>query len=502
MREVILSPSKLARQFRLGIFLLQYIKSDVGVLILGRLLQVLYSFLSIKVLTATLSVDSVAKYYLILSIIGMFSMGLLSPSGSFHTTKFNELHQAKHLFSSFIILFFFILLCYIISLPFLYLYFINGNHLELSFDFVFIILALELIFGTLAGTIISSFNMLFHRVRFVIYTNFLLYLGLGFAIFFTTYVSSTELYWLLGIMLAKLIVCILVLWDFKKLFKSEVDLKYLKHCLFSSNEIKLAIKFCAPLSLSAIAVWTQTNFYRFYVNEYFNLDSLAMVALGFAMATNLSMAFESIINQYLMPHLYKAIYASEKSRKVIYLNFFNSVIPLYLSFFIFLTYFSPLIIEILATDAYESANQYMIWGIAIEFVRVISRLLSNVLYLESNTKPIMLSSILGAMTLVSLLFSLINEIRENIMFIPVLIFSSALLSLFIIMYNVRNKTGSQYHFFRFLLVIIISCGVFTLSIFSYSGVMWNAVRLIIAGVYFLIIQFIFNKQIYKSMSIS
>lgn len=466
---------------------------------MGRLLQLVYSFISIKVLTMLLSIEDVANYYLIMSLIGFFSMGLLSPSGSYHLTKFNPLHRNNKLFSSFIVLSFFILLVLLFSSPILYLYFDGLGKQSLNFPIVLALIFLELIFGTIAGNIISAFNMLFYRVRFIVYTNLMLFLGLGMALVLTSTYTKSVYFWLLGVMGAKFLICCWVLFDFRRVFDCHVDWSYIQSCFISSKTIKSALKFCIPLSIGAFAMWSQSHYYRFYVNEYFDLEVVALVSIGFAIASNLTLAFESVINQYFMPSLYKDIDNKIQDKGEVYSSIFNSIIPLYLSFFIFLAYFSPFALQLLTNEKYSAASEYMLWGIAIELVRVLLRLLSNVLYLESRTRTVMTSSIVASVLLLFLLFYTIDFVLIDIALIPFYILICTVISLSIVVLKVNEIVPLRLDFFKFILIMFFSSSVYVFSLYEHDSIALDVLEAFVAAIAFISIQFFFNKSLFKKI---
>jgi len=476
--------------------LLKIFKNEASLLILGRLLQLVYSFISIKLLTTLLSIEDVANYYLILSLIGFFSMGLLSPSGSYHLTKFNSLHKSNKLFSSFVVLSLIILSLLLLASPIVYLYFNGLENKTLNFSFILAIMFIELIFGTIAGSVISAFNMFFYRIRFIVYTNIMLFLGLGMALVLIFGLSNSVYFWLLGVTGAKLIVCCWVLFDFKRVFKCHIDWLYVRNCFLSKKTTCLALKFCLPLSISAFAVWSQSHYYRFYVNEYFDLQLVALVSIGFAIATNLTMAFESVINQYFMPTLYKDIDNESLNKGEIYSSIFNAVIPLYLSFFIFLAYFSPLALKLLTNERYSAAAEYMLWGVAIESFRVSLRLFSNVLYLESKTKTIMFSSIIASALLLLLLFYTLDFVLIDITLLPFYILIVTFISFMLVIYKVNKIIVLKLDFAKFFTIIILSSVVWVFSFVEQSNIVFDVIELVVAGILFVSIQFYFNKSLF------
>ena len=65
------------------------------VILIGRVLQVLLSFLTIKVVTNYLSKENVAYYFLILTVLNYFGLTLISPVGQFVNRKTHEWFDQK-----------------------------------------------------------------------------------------------------------------------------------------------------------------------------------------------------------------------------------------------------------------------------------------------------------------------------------------------------------------------------------------------------------------------
>tara|TARA_R110000772_G_scaffold268725_1_gene398201 strand:- start:10449 stop:11891 length:1443 start_codon:yes stop_codon:yes gene_type:complete len=475
--------------------LIPHSQNNAFYLIIGRFFQLIYSVISVKILTHSLPVEEVGVYYLVISLIGFYSVVFISPFGSYFTTKINQLNNQNNLYSGFLLLFLFSCSCFLLALPSLYYYLDNAEH-HLSFEIIVLILFLDLVFGTLSSFIISSFNMLFYRLRFVLYTNIVLFIGLIFAIYLTTTIGEIAYNWLFGLMLAKLLICIIVLYDFKKVFKCHFNYSFIFESIFNRKKLTTLSRFCIPLSIAGIAVWAQSHYYRFYITEYFTLEALALLSIGFAMATNLTLAFESLVNQYFIPILYREIASNPQKKDKVYSKTFNCIVPLYLSFFIFLLYFSPLVLKILTNNDYDSAGKYMAWGIGIEFFRVLLRLFSNVLYLESKTKIVMYSSIIASVILLFLLFSTVDAVLSNLILIPVYILISALISFIMVMYKVNRVTILNLDYFKFIIISGLSSSVYLFSFYQHDNVFFDVLEITVAGISFVAIQFFFNKQLF------
>jgi len=475
-------------------------KYDVIILIAGRISQLLYSFLAIKLLTNMLPVGEVGVYYLLISTIVFVSMVLVAPVGSYHTKNLNHIHEKNYLFSSFFAFAIYIVVAIILILPFLYWYLESSESIDMSFFPIFSLITIELIFGTISATVINSFNMIFHRVRFVVYMNIVLFLGLLLALCFVQYFEFSAWYWLLGISLAKAIATFFVVLDFKRLFCCKVNFKYIRVVLFSRKQLLKTTKYCMPILIGALATWSQTNYYRFYTSEYFDLSVLAYLSLGFAIATNLFSALESLINQYFMPYLYKAVSDKNVNRDEVFSLVFNSLIPIYLAFAIFLMYFSPLVIKLIASTEYSESYIYMLFGIGIELVRVVTRLLTHVFYIESCTKSGMLASVFGGSLVILLLTFSVNIITNEIILIPIYLLFGASASLIIVLLKLRRLVKINFNITNFITVSLFSLCLYLIPFSLDEGLFYYALFIAIAFCYFIGIQYYFNKSIFSKLA--
>ncbi|WP_020405750.1 hypothetical protein [Hahella ganghwensis] len=473
-------------------------KNDAIVLILGRLLQMTFTFISIKVITNTLPVDEVGFYYLVLSIIGFATMTFMSPAGVMHSRKINILHDRKLLLSSFLILFIYgAIISIVVAYPLLK--YLRGSEVPYDLSYLLLlILTLDLTIGTVSSAIALTFNMLFDRVKFVLYTNLSLWSGLVISVLLTNYIELSSVYWLLGVMLGKLISCSIILFDFFKNIESKINFYYVKKIIFSLISIKSAIIFCIPIALGALGTWFQNHYYRFYIEHMFDREILAIIGLGFSLSATLSISLESVITQYFVPTLYKKYQYDVKNFYLYVKKLFNALIILYMTFFVFVSYFAPVLIDLVSNETFKNSSVFLMYGLLIDFLRVNTRLFSHILYLEGKTTSIMRSSIIGAGALAALLAVGIYFKFHQIEYVVISLLISVALSFFVIYKTAAKISGFYFSYWRLLYATILT-SIFVSVMSEFVGIetvseLSASIGLSVAS--FIVIQRIANSEIF------
>ena len=306
-----------------------------------RLLQGLIVFVSYRLMTHYLVAQEIGVYYLILSIIGLFSWLFINPVGVFMNRKIHAWFEKGQLGPKFSAFNLFLLASCFIAFVGTYLFqkFIVSEGYPLSL-FLWII-PLTLFTQTWNNTIIPSLNMLGRRNIFIMLTLATQILTVILAVLFMIFLKKNAFYWIMGAVVAQgLLTVVAFIYFLKKI--QRVSTPVISQAQVSG--LKPLLRFCIPIFLTNISFWLLSQGYRPLVKSLVGLEYLGLLGLGFGFAASLATSFEYIIHQLYFPLVYKKMHLENKGERELFLqNFFQGVMPIYVQFMLFVVCAAPFI---------------------------------------------------------------------------------------------------------------------------------------------------------------
>lgn len=412
------------------------------IIILGRAIQVVISFLSLKIITNFLSKENVAYYFLFLSVMNYFGLALISPIGQYFNRKVHLWTEKNVLFERLFLHAAYVLLVSIISVPLMWAavsYFGVLNGLDITQ--VCIAIGLAVFFNTMITTIVPTFNMLNYRVTFVIYSNLWLFLSLIFSIYIIKFFGESVLNWFYGQVLAQAIVFLIATYYLKKITKSTFKIKTIFSAI-DRKSINSLSKFCIPLMISTLLMWVSTDSFRFVLERSYSLEYVGLFSVGFAISQRLSFALESIVQQVLYPTFYEKINSLKFSdRNNAWLEIAHVTVPLYAVLMVCTAISAPLLIRIFSGPGYGEASFFVITGAVFHFFRKITNLLALSAHSEMKTNILIGPYFMGAVASSVGVYYLSN----NDFYRPALIVVMGSMGAFFLMiYNTRDTIKFEY----------------------------------------------------------
>ncbi len=136
------------------------INRELIILIVGRFLQILITLVGIKTATKFLEAGELGNLYLVIIIVGFFSLFLVNPIGQYINRKTHQWYEEENLINVFYIFNMYIIFLSIFSILITYLlhYLSIGSNIDLTY-FIFFI-ALFIYFNTWNQTIIPMIILL------------------------------------------------------------------------------------------------------------------------------------------------------------------------------------------------------------------------------------------------------------------------------------------------------------------------------------------------------
>ncbi|BBV40287.1 polysaccharide biosynthesis protein [Citrobacter portucalensis] len=391
-------------------------KKELLILIICRILQILISLLSLRIMTSLFSTEQMGEYYIFLTLFMLATLSVINPFGQYinrNTYKWRSIGVLIPWMKKYIG--FMILFSFLFS--FAYLLWAQVTTGELRFT--------PAIFCFLYITIISANQFLLHtlnilnsRVSFSILTVLTAFLSLCFAycLFQLSILGlSSKIYsWLLGIIIANFISFYVA---FFLLNKNEN--KNENENINENINVKEIINFCIPIAVTTFLMWVISAGYRFGIEPLMGLTYLGIVAVCFSISSQVMSVIESLVTQIFQPNLFKTMdEVSRPERSKLLEKYVNENISIYFSALIFSSFFMHNIFLVLVDSQYFPYFHIGIIAIFSEFFRVSANSLAMYFFCEKDMKRGIIPFLCGAILIV-MMFGIFNlyGIKEHLFII-------------------------------------------------------------------------------------
>lgn len=375
-------------------------------LLAGRGVQAVLTIALLKVLTARLNESEVAHYYYIASFFTWFSLLIINPVTQWSNRHISvwTLKYDWHSIIGYFVAFHFAVAVIAAGVAIIVEKAFPGSGLDPA---LFAVCAAVGILSITLQQGLSGFqNLVGSKKSYgiqVASAQILIFLPTT-VVFSMREVSATI--WIGLLALGNLMAVALFSFTLRNSFKRSEGKRARIRDLISKRDI---VSFCLPVLGVTVSVWMQTQGYRFFYAKTGDLTTLAHLAVGLALATNITGTFEAIFYQYFLPEYYGTLATNAESADQIWSDMFKSAIILFAIVCAGLCAFAPVVILLLTQKSYLASIAFLRWAALVEFLRI----LANVIYIRFvgqkrivKTIPIyFLSSLINLLFFVSSLYS-------------------------------------------------------------------------------------------------
>ena len=381
-------------------------KKEIIILLIARILQILISLFTMRLMTTILSNEQMGEYYIFLAIYMLASLGIINPIGQY-VNRNTYLWWREGVLTQYIDRYINFVLCF--SLIYVILYGLGECLFKgINTPFWMLFCYLYIVCLSLNQFLLHTLNILNFKIVFAIMTLMTSVLSLSGAYLFIEYSIAKQTvsiyYWVAGIIIGNFIsLCICVVYlRSKNTFQKSI--------LKSINvSIKEVFNFCCPIMITTLFIWFQSSGYRFAVEQMFGLKFLGILAVCFAVSGQIMSVIESLVTQIFQPTLFKHM-DNVKNRKQ-HLDFYiNENIAIYASVLFFCTFFMREIFLVLVDNKYLPYFYIGIIALWSEFFRISTNTLSLVFFCEKKMKVGIFPYLIGSLSLAFsiVLFRLLN----------------------------------------------------------------------------------------------
>jgi O-antigen/teichoic acid export membrane protein len=346
---------------------------EIGVLTIGRALQMVAKIISIRVSTTLLSPGQLGSVSQMMSMAGGFGQILFSPVWIYIMRGFRDWHESGVLLKNLMIY-----LKYIIIVSFFSMicagllqwifHAVNG----ISIMWVVVLVGIYLLFFPINSAGTNGLNLLYRRVEFVVFSNLANWVGLGLAAILVI-VFSHQVYWVLGqylgiaIAATSFIFLVMHLRSFKGKRVVECDSK--KIIPFN---IRAVFPFAWPQLVTSIMWWIQSQSYRFVLDKIGVIADVGLFSVSYGLAATPIILFESLFGQFYEPIYYDNLKGKDiNGQAEAWNDYASAYVPAVLLVGTFVASSGPFLAKVFLGPRFQTVTNFFIWPAITEILRSI-----------------------------------------------------------------------------------------------------------------------------------
>lgn len=379
-------------------------------IIFGRAAQFILLLIVMRVATTVLPPEEMGRLSLITAATAFYALFLVNPVGMFINRRFHAwdaLGRAKYYLKLH-----WIYLAGVSVVAAASLAVLNQVH---AFGFQFntiwllVLVCGSLIFNTVNQTAIPSLNLLEFRGWFVTLTLATIAAGLLSSYLLVRNFSATAEYWLLGLLIGQTIFAVAGVKLFFDRLRPPSAVSQL-----TRDHLSVLFDFAWPVAISVGFNWLQTQGYRFLVADSLGLAALGLFVAGYGISAGLMAAFESVLTTYFQPRFYKRVSNNDKDEQSLAWNkYAGAILPSLMLVTFLLAGLAPELTRFMVGPAYQSASQFVVWGVIAEGARVVAGVYSMSAHAKMKTRLLLLPNLLGAVICIALIWALVPSMGAH-----------------------------------------------------------------------------------------
>jgi O-antigen/teichoic acid export membrane protein len=174
------------------------------------------------------------------------------------------------------------------------------------------------------------------------------------------------------------------------------------------------LAFAWPVAISVGFNWLQTQGYRFFAADSLGLVSLGLFVAGYGISAGLMAAFESVLTTYFQPRFYKVVSNSTPvEQSAAWNKYAGAVLPSLVLVTFLIISLAPELTRFIVGPAYQSASEFIVWGVLAEGGRVVAGVYSMSAHARMRTKLLLIPNLIGAIICIVLIKILVSSMGAH-----------------------------------------------------------------------------------------
>ncbi|RYG90239.1 MAG: hypothetical protein EON59_00100 [Alphaproteobacteria bacterium] len=375
--------------------------------VLGRALQFLLMFGTLKVSTALLPPEEMAKVYLLTSTVLFFSMMFVNPVGMFVNRRLHDWNDSRRARPYFVWLAGYVIgiACGAATLVMVLMH-LGWLNPHTSTSWACVIVSGTLISITFNQTTIPALNLLGAPKAFILLTVATTATSLAFGASLAMSSASPQAeHWMAGLLLGQFGCAILggVLLR-RRCSPPETSPR------LSRSQIGILFSFAWPLSIAVGLNWIQFQGYRFLVESAIGLHGLGLFVAGYSISMGLLSAFETILTSILQPRFYRGVAGRNANEQAAaWRDYSTAIVPSSLIMAALIAATAQELTRVLLGSAYAAASQFVVWGACAEFLRIMAAAYGMSAHATMRTGTLLVPGAAGALISLSAAWLLLQH---------------------------------------------------------------------------------------------
>ena len=360
--------------------------------LIGRFVQFVLMFASVKIMTHLLTPTEMGKVALITTTTSLFALFLVNPVGMFINRRMHAWVDAGS-FRSYFGLFvgYLAAVSLVAAVALLGAYHFGFDLGGARLPWALALICGSLLFNTIATTLVQALNMV-QRVRaFTVLTLGTLITSLGLSVWLNHAGVPSGERWLAGTLLGQTLFGIIAyIVFFRRPCQGYAPLR------IGGVQWSAMLAFCWPIGLAVLLQWLHMQGYRFLLADRFGLAQLGLYAAGYGVAASLISAMETLLTTWYQPIFYRMANSTDAAQRDRAWSTYASVmLPVSALGMTALVAVSPSLPKVLLGEAFHDAGRYVMLGALAEWARMLVGLVGLNAHRHMSTRRLIAPNLCG-----------------------------------------------------------------------------------------------------------
>lgn len=361
--------------------------------LIGRLVQFVLMFASVKIMTNLLTPVEMGKVVLITTSTSLFALFLVNPVGMFINRRMHAWVDAGSFRSYFRLFVGYLIAVSLVAAIALLAGFRLGLDLGgAKLPWVLALVCGSLLFNTIATTLVQALNMVQRVQAFTVLTIGTLITSLGMSVWLNHSTTPSAEHWLAGTLLGQTLFGAIA---YAVFFRNRPSPRC-GQLRIDRTQWNVMLSFCWPIGLAVLLQWLHMQGYRFLLAERFGLAQLGLYAAGYNVAASLISAMETLLTTWYQPIFYRMANSPDAAQRDQAWSVYASVmLPVSALGMTALVAVSPSLPKVLLGAAFHDAGRYVMLGALAEWARMLVGLVGLNAHRHMSTRRLIVPNLLG-----------------------------------------------------------------------------------------------------------